>query len=81
MKAILVIEVDDINRFHADVYKEDDKGNGELIMSYRSLKHMPQKKDKYSLRQRLPFNYDYRKECTYRDGWNDCLEEILGEQE
>ena len=39
-KAILVIDLDDdISRYHADIYKEDDKGNGEIVKSYCPLKH------------------------------------------
>lgn len=75
MKAILVIDVDDISRYHADVYKEDDKGNGEIVKSDCPLKPLPQKKERELWEGRYTNYY------LYRCGWNDCLDEILGETE
>lgn len=71
MKAILVIDLDgDISRYHANIYKEDDKGNGEIIKSYCPLKPLPKKFIPVVLHQCVEDEYLYQK------GWNDCLKEI-----
>lgn len=71
MKAILVIDVDDISRYHADVYKDDDKGNGDLIMNYCPFKPMPQYK--YTVEDDGLSPTD---QILIQIGWNACLEEI-----
>ena len=73
MKAILVIDVDDISRYHADIYKEDDKGNGELVKPYCSLKPLPDRMG--NIDSDLPFIKGFR------NGFNTCIEimEIYGE--
>ena len=71
-KAILVIDVDDVNRYHADVYKNDDKGNGDLIVNYLPFKPMPKKKTTVG---------NYYAWNMMAQGWNDCLLEITGETE
>ena len=70
MKAILVIDVDDdVNRFSADIYKEDEKGNGGLIKSYCPLKPIPNRIDW--------LENGYSAEWVlFSTGWNACLEEI-----
>ncbi len=76
MKAILVIDVDGINRFHAHVYKEDDDGNGELVMSYLPFKPMPQMK--YSLECCDSDGNRWKEPSEYDIGYNMCIDEILG---
>ena len=65
MKAILVIDVDDVEKYHADVYRDDDKGNGYLEMSYIPFKPMPKKWKACGL-----YDPDVVK------GWNMAIEEI-----
>ena len=73
MKAVLVIDVDDISRYHADVYKEDGKGNGLLVRSYCSLKPLPKRME--HTESDMPFIQGFR------NGFNTCIEimEIYGE--
>jgi hypothetical protein len=73
MKAILVIDVDDVSLYHADVYKNDDKGNGDLIMNYLPFKPMPKKLTEADI--------SWSERRGFRGGWNACLDEITGETE
>ena len=79
MKAILVIDVDDVSRYHADVYKNDDKGNGDLIMSYLPFKQTPHKKDATEIAMSMMCEEVDSKICYWVDGYNACIEELLGE--
>ena len=89
MKAILVIDVDDRfvededDRFSfaIDVYlmqESDCAGCFEAVgyITNAVLKPMPQKKETRSAIQYSGLAEEYRKE-----GWNECLDEILGETE
>lgn len=76
-KAILVIDVDDVSRYHADVYKDDDKGNGDLIMNYLPFKLMPEKKYEVDLKDGM----SPTEQILIQSGWNGCLDELLGETE
>ena len=96
MKTILVIELDDewldrINTTYdemlADVtiYKKESLKNQcdysqRLYRCWCPLKPMPQKKNKNLLNKNTTIK-DFNSYCSYRDGWNDCLKEILGEKE
>ena len=73
MKAVLVIDVDDVSRYHADVYKNDDKGNGDLVMNYLPFKPMPEKKE-CDMWRGLSRDIEAL-------GYNKCLDEIMGETE
>jgi len=77
MKAILVIDVDDVSCYHANVYKDDDKGNGELIMSYLPFKPMPEKRYEVDLKDGM----SPTEQILIQSGWNECIDEILGEKE
>jgi hypothetical protein len=54
------------------VYKNDDKGNGDLIVNYLPFKPMPKKKTTVG---------NYYAWNMMAQGWNDCLLEITGETE
>lgn len=67
MKAILVIDIfEDVGKYHADIYREDEKGNGEMIASYLPMKPMPHE-----------LQADWYTD-GYKEGFNACLEEIEG---
>ena len=75
MKAILVIDIfDDVNKYHADIYREDDKGNGEMIATYIPFKPMP--KRVLEVVQMQNGNIVNIQETSFANGWNACLEEI-----
>ena len=80
MKAILVIDVDDVSLYHADVYKNDDKGNGDLIMNYLPFKPMPQKKNtiiyQCKIDNEIPIEF---LEKAANQGYNTCIDEILSQ--
>ena len=83
-KAILVFETDDdISKLHADIYKEDEKGNGEIVLSYLPLRPMPKKRElksmEYLEHYRLGLTGTYEREA-YSIGFNDAINE-LGETE
>lgn len=42
------------------------------------IKPMPQKKNKNLLNKNTTIK-DFNSYCSYKEGWNDCLKEILGE--
>lgn len=44
------------------------------------IKPMPQKKNKNLLNKNTTMK-DFNCYCFYRDGWNDCINQILGEEE
>lgn len=75
MKAILVIDVDEIENCDAEVcvYKNDIPYQG---FSRIKLKPMPQKKDG-------DFVWVDIDTCdeSYIHGWNDCIDDILGGEE
>lgn len=71
MKAILVIDVDDIKRYHADIYKEDDKHNGECIANYVQFKPLPRKKQK-----RTAHEIKGAVKNLIAIGYNRCLDDI-----
>lgn len=87
MKAILVIDVnDDINfeEARANITMQQDNWGLTLGNARKKwydnveLKPMPKKKDKYSFNKQ---DTDYQRDCLFRDGYNACIDEILGEQE
>ena len=76
MKAILVIDVDDVSRYHAEVYKNDDDGIGELIMNYLPFKPMPEMKSVELACKKEDEGNDYGAGMIV--GWNDCINAIIG---
>lgn len=74
MLAILVVDVDDVAKYRADVYRYDDKGNGELEMSYIPFKPMP---NKISTKKITGDDQASLMERCYIYGWDDCIREIL----
>lgn len=73
MKAILVFETDDdISKLYADIYKEDEKGNGEIVLSYLPLRPMPEKKTPKREWIKDTESWFYGAEF----GWNECIEEL-----
>ena len=75
MKAILVIDVDDVKKYHADVYRDDDKGNGYLETLYVPFKPMPEKRSVY---QTVGLMTDVVNLTNV--GWNACLEALEDSQ-
>lgn len=75
MKAIIVIEIDE-NHLLKEMNELYDRLNGYKC----DLKPMPEK-----LQFQEPFNDDYTVSWASRlgfvDGWNACLDEIIGETE
>lgn len=83
MKAILVIDIDNINidiENTQATYIELQHNNTTIQMALLNhwLKPMPQKK---ILDEELFMTGNFRLIEARFTGWNDCLEEILGEQE
>ena len=74
MKAVLVIHIfEDVGKYHADIYREDEKGNGEMIATYLPFKSMP---------KRLLHEYEQVDDAYgYVEGWNACLDAIEGDEE
>ena len=71
MKAILVIDVrDNINKYYADLFKEDGKFD-EMIGRFYRFRPLPEKKE---LTNDL-------EQYVFAEGWNACFDEILGETE
>ena len=70
MKAVLVIDIEEHGDYYADVYRKDadDRFEGRYY-----LKPLPQRKETYGTE---PFEI-----FMHREGWNQCLDEILGEAE
>lgn len=68
MKAVLVIEVDDelVNKMHGCDFVVTDRYGSNIIYPIISFKPIPQKKD---------LDWD-----DYTYGYNDCIDEILGEE-
>lgn len=75
MKAILVIDVDDIERYHADIYRDDDKHNGECVAGYVPFAPLPNKKEIDN-----PDGY-YDLSQLLNEGWNYCIDTITGEKD
>jgi len=79
MKAILVVDVEEYGDYYADVYRKDadDRFEGRYC-----LKPLPQKKNTSKLQG---FGYSQimwtNKTIHQNEGWNACLDEILGETE
>ena len=80
MKAILVIETDaqHIEDLHVD-YIWNDCYPVDLGKEVH-FKPMPQKKSEEEERAKFPFNEDLFYD-NYIEGWNACIDEILGETE
>lgn len=96
MKAILVIEMPkSCNKcqlkthrfgFTTNKMKVGCKFKGDILTdvlsdrpSWCPLKPMPQKKK--NLLNKNTTMKDFNSYCSYRDGWNDCIDTILGEEE
>lgn len=80
MKAILVIDVDDcinVESCKADVYVRFPFQSNRWVREYKnvSLKPMSQKREP----KEEWFNEYHRDE--FADGWNACIEKIVGETE
>jgi len=87
MKAILVIDVpvEDSTDFghldiRADIYVD---AYNDLCLQFKHIElkkvkveAMPQKKNKILLNKNTTIK-DFNSYCSYRDGWNDCVDEIL----
>ena len=74
MKAIIVIDVDDERFTHAKVslsYKDEDGWWADVNYETLPLRPMPMK---------MRTDEDDIEEDSYCQGWNECLEEITGEQ-
>lgn len=86
MKAILVIDIndellEDYENFYVDYDLRAERKNDNVTESIRyvencPLKPMPQKKEVKNILQYSGLVEQYRKE-----GWNDCIDEILGGNE
>lgn len=79
MKAVLVIDMPDNLKKAIEEIRVDIKANlyGNEILDWRNqtIKPMPKKKG-ISLKEAIG------EKCScYSDGWNDCIDEILGEAE
>ena len=72
MKAVIVIDVEEHGDYYADVYRKDadDRFEGRYY-----LKPLPKGITEYDVK--VSYGYD----PYYAEGWNDCLDEILGETE
>ena len=77
MKAILVVDIpDDVKKSHADITIYEDKGEHRIIKRIAELKPLPQKK----LIDYETFEEDGQK-YAYEVGFNDCVNELVGEYE
>lgn len=83
MKALIVIDVPDgfeTETAIAIVDVKNEKGEGGVGLCYP--KPLPQKKVGDDLYERYgSWTLNDEKEASYRLGFNDCLDEILGETE
>jgi hypothetical protein len=79
MKAILVVDIPDDYKIdelcvNYQIYKNDDITRVDWRFN-QHLKPMPKKKETRNAIQYRGLAEEYRKE-----GWNECLDEILGEK-
>lgn len=72
MKAILVVDVDNINDYIVEVVKKRNKSFLPRTIYKGELKPMPQKENEFD---KCLNDYDR----GWRIGYNHCIDEILGE--
>lgn len=79
MKAVLVVDVEEYGEYYADVYRKDadDRFEGRYY-----LKPLPQKKNISKIQG---FGYSQimwtNKTIHQNEGWNACIDDIIGETE
>ncbi|MBP3891482.1 MAG: hypothetical protein J6D29_04845 [Solobacterium sp.] len=78
MKAIIIVEIpDEFKKSYADITIFEDEPPYGITERIEYLKPLPRKKDINIAEKKKGFYEIYSK--NYVQGWNDCLYEILGE--
>lgn len=75
-KAVLVIDIEEHGDYYVDVYRKDADDRFEGRYYLKPLRPLPERKDEGSVLKPLPFEV-----YMYRYGFNECLDEIIGETE
>ena len=76
MKAILVIDIPNETNINELERMMKDGERASIVCNVLKIKQIPEKKDIKSILQYRGLAEQYRKE-----GWNECLDEIVGETE
>lgn len=88
MKAILVVDVDNINDYIVEVIKKGNKSFLPRMFYKGELKPMPQKKKSLSIDDTIikdkfgveTIYFEKAIKLAIEKGWNECIDEILGDK-